>query len=90
MPVSVASAEPAKPIDVNTVGQRELSKLTGFDRKMAKAVIADRTRRGGYASLEDFGAAAGLQPHEIVRLRAEAFCSPRPRGERSFGRRLDY
>ena len=43
VPVSVASAEPAEPIDVNTVGQRELSRLTGFDRKMAKAMIADRT-----------------------------------------------
>jgi hypothetical protein len=85
-----ATAEPTELVDVNTAGQRELSRLTGIDRTMAKALVADRTKRGGYATLEDFGTAANLKPHEIVRLRAEAFCSPRPRADRSFGRRVDF
>lgn len=89
-PRRAASAEPAELVDVNTANQRALSRLTGMDRAVAKAVIADRAKRGGYSSLEDFGAAAGLKPHEIVRLRAEAFCSARPRAARSFGRRVDY
>ena len=74
---------------MNTASQRELSRLSGMDRRKAKALIAERTKRGGFASLEDYGTAAGLQPHEIVRLGDEAFCSPRPRASRSFGRRLD-
>lgn len=84
-----ASASPNDLVDVNTASQRELSRLSGMDRRKAKALIAERTKRGGFASLEDFGTAAGLQPHEIVRLGDEAFCSPRPRAARSFGRRLD-
>ncbi|MGY4858584.1 ComEA family DNA-binding protein [Cryobacterium sp. AP23] len=86
-------AEPvaeAELVDVNTANQRTLAKLTGFDRGLAKAAITERTRRGGFGSLEDFAATAGLQPHEIVRLRGEAFCSARPRAKRSFGRRVDY
>jgi DNA uptake protein ComE-like DNA-binding protein len=75
---------------VNTANQRTIARLTGMDRGLAKTVIADRAKRGGFGSLEDFAAAAGLQPHELVRLRAEAFCSARPRAKRSFGRRVDY
>jgi hypothetical protein len=92
------SAAPAVPapepqadlIDVNTANQRTLARLTGIDRGLAKTLLADRTKRGGFGSLDDFAATAGLQPHQLVRLRAEAFCSPRPRSARSFGRRVDY
>jgi DNA uptake protein ComE-like DNA-binding protein len=77
-------------VDVNTANQRALAKLSGMDRGSAKAVIAARTRRKGFASLEDFATIAGLQPHEIARLRGEAFCSPRARAPRTFGRRVDY
>jgi hypothetical protein len=77
-------------VDVNTANQRTLARLTGMDRGLAKVAIADRTKRGGFGSLEDFATTAGLQPHEIVRLRTEAYCSGRPRAKRSFGRRVDY
>ncbi|MBX0299188.1 helix-hairpin-helix domain-containing protein [Cryobacterium sp. 1639] len=90
---AAARSEPATPaelIDVNTANQRTLARLTGLDRARAKAAIAERTSRGGFASLEAFASSAGLQPHELVRLRAEAYCSPRPRADRSFGRRVDY
>jgi DNA uptake protein ComE-like DNA-binding protein len=80
----------AELVDVNTANQRTLARLTGMDRGRAKAAIADRTTRGGFGSLEDFATTAGLQPHEIVRLRTEAYCSARPRAKRSFGRRVDY
>ena len=90
VPAAAPAATPAELVDVNTANQRTLAKLTGMDRGLAKAAIADRTKRGGFSSLEDFAGSAGLQPHEIVRLRAEATCSPRPRAPRSFGRRVDY
>ncbi|GGE94673.1 ComEA family DNA-binding protein [Mycetocola zhadangensis] len=77
-------------IDVNTANQRALAKLPGLDRGTAKAAVTERSNRGGFASLEDFASTVGLQPHEIVRLRNAAFCSPRPRAQRSFGRRVDF
>ncbi|MCU1404303.1 MAG: hypothetical protein JWQ43_606 [Glaciihabitans sp.] len=88
-----AAAKPSADVelvDVNTANQRTLTRLTGMDRDLAKAAIVERTNRGGFGSLEDFAATAGLQPHEIVRLRDEAYCSPRPRAKRTFGRRVDY
>ncbi|MEC5185077.1 hypothetical protein RCH12_002553 [Cryobacterium sp. MP_3.1] len=87
---AAAPAPAAELVDVNTANQRKLAKLTGMDRGLAKAAVAERTKRGGFASLEAFAATAGLQPHELVRLGSEAFCSPRPRAKRSFGRRVDY
>ncbi|POH66713.1 hypothetical protein C3B61_09210 [Cryobacterium zongtaii] len=89
-PASAAPAPAAELVDVNTANQRTLAKLAGMDRGSAKAAVAERTKRGGFASLEAFAATAGLQPHELVRLGSEAFCSPRPRAKRSFGRRVDY
>ncbi|PXA71893.1 ComEA family DNA-binding protein [Cryobacterium arcticum] len=93
-----AAAAPALPaptvdtvlVDVNTANQRTIAKLTGMDRALAKAAITERSKRGGFGSLEDFADTAGLQPHEIVRLRGEAYCSSRPRAKRTFGRRVDY
>jgi hypothetical protein len=95
-PAPTPAAAAARPsadvelVDVNTANQRTIARLTGLDRGLAKAAITERTKRGGFGSLEDFAATAGLQPHEIARLRDEAYCSPRPRAKRSFGRRVDY
>ncbi|WP_203137872.1 helix-hairpin-helix domain-containing protein [Microbacterium sp. JZ31] len=81
---------PARPtVDVNKASRRVLTRLPGMDRRSAAAAVAERERRGGFASLDDFARAAGLQPHEAVRLRAHAFCSPKPRPKRTFARRVD-
>jgi len=90
VPATAPATAPAELVDVNTANQRTLAKLTGMDRGLAKAAITERAKRGGFSSLEDFAATAGLQPHEMMRLGTEAFCSPRPRAKRSFGRRVDY
>ncbi len=87
---SPTPVETTEAIDVNTANQRAVAKLPGMSRRLAKTVLAERTKRGGFSSLEDFAATAGLQPHEIVRLRGAAFCSPRPRSARGFGRRVDF
>ncbi|CAL4858434.1 helix-hairpin-helix domain-containing protein [Microbacterium sp. MM2322] len=83
------ATEPAEPVDVQTASADELADLPGLNRTKARRAVKARTAHGGFTSVEDFGEAAGLQPHEIVRLRAAATCSPRPRGERRFGRRVD-
>ncbi len=81
--------EPAEPVDVQTATADELADLPGLNRTKARRAVKVRTTNGGFVSVEDFGEAAGLQPHEIVRIRSAATCSPRPRGERRFGRRVD-
>ncbi|MBW9092532.1 helix-hairpin-helix domain-containing protein [Microbacterium jejuense] len=83
-------AAPAEPVDVNTATAKELEGLPGVTRARARKAVAERDEQGGFSSLEDFGETLGLQPHEIVRLRKVAVCSPRPRGERRFGRRVDF
>lgn len=84
-----APAEPAEPVDVQTATADELADLPGLSRTKARRAVKVRAKNGGFVSVEAFGEAAGLQPHEIVRLRSAATCSPRPRGERRFGRRVD-
>lgn len=86
----VAPGTPAETVDVNTAAAAELEDLPGMNRSRARRAVKEREAQGGFTSLEDFGETVGLQPHEIVRLRRVATCSPRPRGERRFGRRVDY
>ncbi len=81
--------EAVEPVDVQTASADELADLPGMNRSKARRAVRARTKENGLVSLEQFGETAGLQPHEIVRLRAAATCSPRPRGERRFGRRVD-
>ena len=83
-------APPAEAVDVNTATAAELEDLPGMTRSRARRAVKEREAQGGFTSVEDFGETVGLQPHEIVRLRRVATCSPRPRGERRFGRRVDY
>ncbi|WP_405374685.1 MULTISPECIES: ComEA family DNA-binding protein [unclassified Microbacterium] len=84
-----AGGEAGEQVDVQTAPAEKLMDLPGMTRTRARRAVKERTRQGGFTSLEDFGETAGLQPHEIVRLRAVATCSPRPRAERRFGRRVD-
>ncbi|MEW2013987.1 MULTISPECIES: ComEA family DNA-binding protein [Microbacterium] len=81
--------EAVEPVDVQTASADELAELPGMNRSKARRAVRARTKENGFVTLEQFGETAGLQPHEIVRLRAAATCSPRPRGERRFGRRVD-
>lgn len=80
---------PTTPVDVNTATQKHLRTLPGFTRQRATAAIRERDRLGGFSSVEQFAAVAGLQPHELVRLGPALECSPKPRRARSFGRRVD-
>ena len=64
------------PVEVNTVGLHVLAALPGFDPQRARQVLAERDRRGGFGSLSEFVAAAGLAPHEYARLRDRLVCAP--------------
>ncbi|KAE8765808.1 ComEA family DNA-binding protein [Georgenia thermotolerans] len=77
------------PVDVNTASAAQLARLPSLSQSRARRLVKERNRRGGFASLEAFAAAAEIQPHQLVRLREAATCSPPPRKPRTFGRRVD-
>lgn len=85
-----AAPASAEPIDVNTADAGALADLPGITARKARKLVKQRTEQGGFASLDAFATAAGVQPHELVRLREAATCSRPPRGPRRFGRRVDY
>ncbi|MGI5237320.1 ComEA family DNA-binding protein [Dactylosporangium sp. CA-139066] len=93
-PVFQAQAGPppvvAQAIDVNLASAEQLA--VHLDPARAQRVVADRESRGGFQSVEEFAAAAGLMPHEFARLRPLLTCTPRPRAPQDGGggRVLDF
>jgi hypothetical protein len=63
---------PAPPVDVNTAPPPDLASLPGMTPERVTTALELRRRQGGFADVEAFGVAVGLQPHEIVRLRTRA------------------
>ncbi|MGY0503430.1 ComEA family DNA-binding protein [Nocardia sp. FBN12] len=77
-------------VAVNNAGAPELATL-GLSTGAATAVLAARERSGGFRDVRDFAAAAGLKPHELVRITDRLdFADAAPtRATPSMGRRLD-
>ncbi|MQA25922.1 MAG: hypothetical protein GEU94_10690 [Micromonosporaceae bacterium] len=71
---AVASAE--TPLDMNTATAEQLATLPGFDAVRAGQVVAERQASNGFGSVQEFGAAAALAPHEVVRIRDLVWCAP--------------
>ena len=69
-PVAAPAPAPVALVDVNAASGPELARLLSPEQ-VAKALEL-RRRQGGFADVEAFGVAIGLQPHEIVRLRKRA------------------
>ncbi|GAA1573369.1 hypothetical protein GCM10009827_114120 [Dactylosporangium maewongense] len=63
-------------VDVNTVSAADLARLPGFDLDRVRRTVAERGRRAGFASVEEFASAAGLAPHEFAPLRDRLTCTP--------------
>jgi DNA uptake protein ComE-like DNA-binding protein len=62
-------------VDVNAAAGPELARLPGMTPERVNEALELRRRQGGFADVEAFGVALGLQPHEIVRLRGRATAS---------------
>ncbi|GAB07366.1 hypothetical protein GII30_01040 [Gordonia amarae] len=65
-------------LDINSASAAELSATTGLGPAQADAVIAARTRVGGFRSFEEIAASAGLAPHHLARLREVSFGPSQP------------
>jgi hypothetical protein len=74
-PTSPPPTSPAGPLDVNTATADQLASLPGFGRARADHAVAARTALRGFGSVDEFTAAAGLAPHELVQVRRLLTCS---------------
>jgi hypothetical protein len=65
------------PLDVNTATAAQLGTLAELDQGRAAYVLAERDRRAGFGSLEEFATVAQLAPHQFALLRSQLTCTPR-------------
>lgn len=57
------------PIDINSASAGEIAMAVGVEDIVVRRVVDARIQRGGFSSMEDLVARAGLQPHEMMRFR---------------------
>jgi competence protein ComEA len=72
VPATSASAvpgPPSGPLDLNTATLEQLDSLPGVGPATAKAIIAERQRRGGFRSVEDLLDVRGIGPAKLDALR---------------------
>jgi hypothetical protein len=78
-------------VPLNSAAEEALAELPGLDPVLAKRIVVERQRRGGFSAVEDL-AECGVPPHIVVRLRAlldvDRATSHHPPRERR-GRTLD-
>ncbi len=56
-------------IDVNAASGEELSEVLEIEAEVADRIIAQRSQRGGFASVDDLAAIEGVDDAVMVRMR---------------------
>lgn len=69
---SGGSASGGSQININTAGEEELTRLHGVGPATAAAIIADRTERGPFTSVDDLIRVRGIGPAKLAALRPQA------------------
>lgn len=69
------------PLDLNRATADELALVPGLSRRLAEAIVADRTGRGPYADVEELTRARGIGPARLARARAHLEVEREGRGE---------
>ena len=64
-----ATAEPAEPIDLNAADLAALDSLPGIGPSTARAILEERTRRGGFRSVRDLLRVPGIGETRFARLK---------------------
>ena len=59
----------AAPVDINAAGKGELETLPGVGPAIAERILEERTRRGGFTSVEELLEVRGIGPATLERLR---------------------
>ena len=57
------------PLDLNQASAAELTQVPGITQTLAKRIVEQRTRLGGFSTLEDLRAVKGIGPVKLERLR---------------------
>ena len=70
------------PVDANSTPAAEMAAALRIDPDLAGRIVAVRQARGGFRDLDDLVAAAGLQPHEMVKLNGRVTFGPVQAGPR--------
>ena len=61
-------------LDLNRASAEELKLVPGIGPKLAERIVAERTRRGGFAQLSQLRAVRGVGPKTLARI--EGFFTP--------------
>lgn len=69
-PAGTAGAAPGPPIDLNTATLEQLDTLDGVGPATAQKILDERTRRGGFRSVDDLAAVPGIGPKRLAAIRA--------------------
>jgi competence ComEA-like helix-hairpin-helix protein len=65
----VRALRDGQPMDLNRASAAELTLIPGVGPKLAERIVAERTRRGGFAELEELRAVRGIGPKTWERVR---------------------
>lgn len=57
------------PISINTESEEGLTALPGIGRNMARAIVEERARRGGFKSLDEIMRVPGIGPKFFARMK---------------------
>ncbi len=70
-PVATAAPAPAeaKPVDLNRASADELARLPGVGPALARRIVEERERRGGFDSPEALRGILGLGPKKLAAIR---------------------
>ena len=67
-------------VDLNAAGVAELDLLPGIGPRLAERIIADRSRWGRFASVDDLVRVSGVGPRTIDRIRPQAVAGSQDSG----------
>lgn len=73
---AAAPAHASGPVDINSADAFAIASGVGLDLATAERVVRAREQRRGFHGLDDLVAAAGLQPHELLKMRGKVSFGP--------------
>ena len=65
------------PVDLNALTADDFESLPGLGPQLSRRIVAERVRRGGFTTVDDFATVKGVGPARLATLRA-ALEPPRP------------
>ena len=65
-------------VDLNRAGKRELECLPGIGAARAESILAARSRRGGFGSVDELGTVSGVPRGVVEGLRKGVTVEPVP------------